>query len=162
MRSAAVKRMDAPAKRQPAEGSTLAERPGTSLVRDFVVILAIQLVGETVQRTTGIAVSGPVLGLGFLLILLMLRGGPWGTLATSARALLLYLPLLFVPAGAGVAAHFDLIRAEWMPILASLVGSSIVAIVVTAWTMRAVERWQERKGVPPWLRPASPEAEQQK
>jgi holin-like protein len=147
------------AERQDGERSKLAGRTGTSVVRDLVVILGIQLVGEMVQRITGIAIAGPVLGLVFLVILLILRGGPWGTLPTSARGLLHYLPLLFVPAGAGVAAHFELIRAEWMPIVASMVGSSIVTILVTAWTMRAIDRWQARRAVPPWLRPTSTEAE---
>src|ERR1041385_6959286 len=89
-----------------AERSSSTEPMGASLVRDFVVILGAELVGETMQRATGIAVPGPVLGLICLLILLIARGGPWGTLGTSARGLLRYFPVLFVPAGAGVAAHF--------------------------------------------------------
>jgi holin-like protein len=127
------------------EPSTPATQAGTSLIRDLAAIVGAQLIGEMVQRTTGIAIPGPVLGLVIFLIFLILRGGPWGTLSTSARGLLQYLSLLFVPAGAGVAAHFELIRAEWMPIVASVLGSSIVAILVTAWTMRAVERWQEKR-----------------
>jgi holin-like protein len=126
------------------------EQSAPSLIRDLVAIVGAQLIGEMVQRTTGVAIPGPVIGLVFFLTLLILRGGPWGSLPTSARGLLQYLSLLFVPAGAGVAAHFELIGAEWMPIVASVVGSSIVAILVTAWTMRAVERWQEkRRAVPP-------------
>lgn len=137
--------MDVRANQNAAEQSPPAAHAGTSLIRDLVAIVGAQLIGEMVQRATDVAIPGPVLGLVFLLVLLVLRGGPWGTLATSARGLLQYLSLLFVPAGAGVAAHFELIRAEWMPIVASVVGSSIVAILVTAWTMRAVERWQEKR-----------------
>jgi len=154
--------MDVRANRNAVEQSAPGAHAGTSLIRDLVAILGAQLIGEMVQRATGIAVPGPVLGLVFLLILLVLRGGPWGTLSTSARGLLQYLSLLFVPAGAGVAAHFKLIRAEWMPLVASVVGSSIVAILVTAWTMRAVERCQEkRRAIPSDPRLVPTEGERQ-
>lgn len=145
-----------------AERSRPAERAKTSLVRDLVVILGAQLAGEITQRITGIAIPGPVLGLIFLLILLIARGGPWGTFEANARGLLQYFPVLFVPAGAGIAAHFKLIEAEWIPIVASLVGSSIVAILVTAWTMRTVERWRERKAARQELRLAPTKVEHPK
>jgi len=157
-----VASVDVSASSQPAERAKPAERAATSVMRDLMVILGFQLVGELVQRMAGIAITGPVLGLVLLLIVLVLRGGPWATLPASARGLLNYLSLLFVPAGAGIAAHFQLIRAEWLPIVVSVVGSSIVAILVTGWTMRAVERWQERRAVSPRLRLVSSEAEQQK
>ncbi|HLH86983.1 MAG TPA: CidA/LrgA family protein [Xanthobacteraceae bacterium] len=131
-------------------------------MRDFAIILGAQLVGETLQRVGAIPIPGPVLGLIFLLLLLIVRGGPWGTLGTSARGLLQHFPVLFVPAGVGVAAHFELIQAEWMPIAASVVGSSIVAILVTAWTMRAVERWRERRAAASRLSLSPPEAEHRK
>lgn len=145
-----------------AEQSAPAGHGGTSLIRDLAFIVGAQLIGDMVQLTSGVAIPGPVLGLILFLILLILRGGPWGTLPASARGLLQYLSLLFVPAGAGVAAHFELIRAEWMPIVASVVGSSIVAILVTAWTMHAVEGWQEkRRAVPQAPRLAPTEGERQ-
>ncbi len=148
------------AKQNVVEQSAPAAHAGTSLIRDLVAIVGAQLLGEMVQRITLLAIPGPVLGLVILLVFLILRGGPWSTLPTSARGLLQYLSLLFVPAGAGIAAHFDLIQAEWTPIVASVVGSSIVAILVTAWTMRAVERWQERRiVVPPAPRVVSAERE---
>ena len=154
--------MSVPALAQPADPARPTERAGASLVRDLVVIMGAQLAGEMLQRIVAIPVPGPVLGLVLLLILLVMRGGPWNTLATNARGLLQYLPLLFVPAGAGVAAHFSLIRAEWVPIVASVVGSSIVAILVTAWTMRAVERLQARRAAAPRLRLIPSAGEQRK
>jgi holin-like protein len=116
-----------------------------SFISSLIVIFGCELAGEFAQQVTGIPVPGPILGLLLLLFVLIVRGGPSSSLQSTARGLLQYLPLLFVPAGAGVAAHLSLIGAEWVPISAALIGSSVIAILVTAFTMRAVERAQRRR-----------------
>ncbi len=117
----------------------------TSFTSALIPIFGCELAGEFMQQLTGIPVPGPILGLLLLLFVLIVRGGPSLSLQSTARGLLQYLPLLFVPAGAGVAAHLSLIGAEWIPITAALIGSSVIAILATAFTMRAVERAQRRK-----------------
>ncbi len=117
----------------------------TSIANGLIAIFGCELAGELAQQLTGIPVPGPILGLLLLLFVLIVRGGPSSSLQCTARGLLQYLPLLFVPAGAGVAAHLSLIGAEWFAITAALIGSSVIAILATAFTMRAVERAQRRK-----------------
>ncbi len=121
----------------------------TSFISNLIAIFGCELAGEFAQQLTGIPVPGPILGLLLLLCVLIVRGGPSSSLQSTARGLLQYLPLLFVPAGAGVAAHLSLIGAEWVPITAALVGSSVITILATAFTMRAVERAQRRKLLAP-------------
>ncbi len=122
-----------------------AAKDATSFTSGLIAIFGCELAGEFAQQLTGIPVPGPILGLLLLLFILIVRGGPSLGLQSTARGLLQYLPLLFVPAGTGVAAHLSLIGAEWIPITAALIGSSVIAIMATAFTMRAVERAQRRK-----------------
>jgi holin-like protein len=117
----------------------------TSFISNLLAIFGCELAGEFAQQVTGIPVPGPILGLLLLLFVLIVRGGPSSSLQSTARGLLQYLPLLFVPAGAGVAAHLSLIGAEWIAITAALIGSSVIAILATAFTMRAVDRTQRGK-----------------
>ena len=145
-------------KHQPPDRSTCTEREGSSLIRDLLVILGCQVTGEIAQRASSVAIPGPVLGLLLLLMVLVMRRGPWDSLQSNARGLLRHLPLLFVPAGAGVAAHLPLIRTEWLPITASVVGSSVIAILVTAFTMRAVERRERHRAVSQMSAPLSSQA----
>jgi holin-like protein len=133
-----------------------AGKDATSFTSGLIAIFGCELAGEFAQKLTGIPVPGPILGLLLLLFVLIVRSGPSSSLQSTARGLLQYLPLLFVPAGTGVAAHLSLIGAEWVPITAALVGSSVIAILTTAFTMRAVERAQRRKL--PELRPVPSEA----
>jgi holin-like protein len=107
----------------------------------FIVLIAFQLCGEGIASLTGLPIPGPVIGMALLLVALMIGGVTSESLQAGARALLQYLPLLFVPAGVGIVAYLPLIAAEWLPITIALLCSSVLAIIATAWTMLAVERW---------------------
>jgi len=110
------------------------------VLRVIALLLACQLVGEVVARATKIPVPGPVLGMALLLAgLLMLRRLP-DTLERVAQGLLGNLSLLFVPAGVGIVRYLDILRAQWLPIAAAIVGSTVLTMLVTAGVMLAVER----------------------
>jgi holin-like protein len=109
----------------------------------MAAIVSFEVAGDICQRALGLPIPGPVIGMALLLLALILRGQLPDGLERTATGLLSYLPMLFVPAGVGIMAHFKLIRAEWPALAAGLVGSSVLAIVATALTMRAVERAQK-------------------
>jgi len=72
--------------------------------------------------------------------LLVRRGIPEPVDAT-ARGLLGYLSLLFVPAGVGIVRYLDLIERWWVPIAAAIVGSTVLAMLVTFAVMHAFTRY---------------------
>jgi holin-like protein len=119
------------------------------LIRAFIVLIAFQLCGEAIASLAGLPIPGSVIGMTLLVMALVLRGAAPEFLQSGARGLLHYLPLLFVPAGVGIIAHLPLIAAEWLPITAALIASSVLTLIVTAAAMLAVERWLEvpRRGV---------------
>jgi holin-like protein len=75
-----------------------------------------------------------------LLGALLLRGAAPDTLRDTAQGLLSHLSLLFVPAGVGVIVHIGRLQDEWLAILATLVLSTILTLVLTAWAMRLLLR----------------------
>ncbi len=105
----------------------------------LALLLTCQLAGEVITRAANLPVPGPVLGMVLLLLgLLVLRRVPL-PLERTSRGLLENLSLLFVPAGVGVIQHLDILRAQWLPIAAAIVGSTILAMLVTAGAMLATE-----------------------
>jgi holin-like protein len=44
--------------------------------------------------------------------------------------------LLFVPAGVGVVEVFDVLRRQWMPIAVGVMGSTLLALLVTGMLMQ--------------------------
>ena len=114
------------------------------MIQGFLIILGCQLIGELIVVLLGLPLPGPVLGLVFLLIGLLLIGRIPDSVRQVSSGLLANLSLLFVPAGVGLVLHFDLLAEEWWIILLALIFSTLLAALVTAlmfrWLMRSVKR----------------------
>jgi holin-like protein len=102
----------------------------------LIVLLGFQLVGEILARALRLPLPGPVLGMLLLFGVLVVRGRMPASLERTTTQLLVYLPLLFVPAGTGVIVHLGLLRAEWPAVLLTLILSTLLTLVVTAYTLR--------------------------
>ena len=106
----------------------------------FIILLICQLLGEVLVIASGLPLPGPVVGMVLLFVGLVLRGGIPNGLDRMADGLLSHLSLLFVPAGVGVMLHAELIGAELLPIAGSVIISTMITIVVTAWIMQLLGR----------------------
>lgn len=103
-------------------------------------LYAFFCMGRALSALLHLPIPGVVLGLALLTaaIAALRRTSPHrelqfvATLNPAARPLLKYLGLLFVPAGAGVIEQWPLLRAEWLPVLAGLFGSTLLGLAITA------------------------------
>ena len=112
----------------------------------FLYLIGCQLIGELVREVTDLPIPGPVIGMFLLATMLIIGGGKDSDrvpcdLERTAGTLIHLMRLLFVPAGVGIIAEAPLLREEWLPILAALIGSTVLSIAVTGavmhWTMRS-------------------------
>ena len=112
------------------------------MLQALATLLVFQTVGEVITYALALPIPGPVLGMALLLAYLLLNDRAVAGLRPTCVELLKHLSLLFVPAGVGVMLHVTRIANEWLPIVAALLGSTALAIVVTAlvikWTSRAL------------------------
>lgn len=115
------------------------------MIGALALLLVCQLLGEGLARVLALPVPGPVIGLLLLLAWLFARGGVPEDLERVTATLLGNLSLLFVPAGVGVLAHWPAIRDIWPALALALLGSTLLALAVTAWTLRGVEFLQDRQ-----------------
>ncbi|MDD5296209.1 MAG: CidA/LrgA family protein [Rhodocyclaceae bacterium] len=106
----------------------------------LTILLLFQLLGEILVQWLGLPVPGPVLGMIFLFLALAWRGGPSEELRQTSNTLLQHLSLLFVPAGAGITVHFARLGDEWLPILLSVLVSTVLTIAVTSLVLRFLLR----------------------
>ena len=106
----------------------------------LTLILTCQLAGELVTRFFGLPLPGPVAGMALLFGLLAIKRSVPPEIGAVSDALLKHLALLFVPAGVGVMAHFDLLGQDWLPISVALVGSTLATIAITALIMTRLSR----------------------
>lgn len=108
------------------------------MLNAITLLLLFQLAGEAIAMYFGLPVPGPVIGMALLFVALAWRGGPSLPMRESAQNLLQHLSLLFVPAGVGIMLHFQRLADEWLPIVVALVVSTLLAIAVSALTVRAL------------------------
>jgi putative effector of murein hydrolase LrgA (UPF0299 family) len=110
------------------------------MIEALSILLSCQLIGDIVAQMMSPSVPGPVIGMMLLFAALVWRGGVPEELGHTANGLLRNFSLLFVPAGVGVMANLELLRAEWLPIMVSIIGSTLIAMTVTALLMNRLDR----------------------
>ncbi len=131
------------------------------MISGLALLLIAQLLGEVIADLFNLPIPGQVVGMVLLLVILIVAGRKGRDacamcpgLETASQALLKHLALFFVPAGTGIVVYFALIQQEWLAITVALIGSTAIAIGVTALTMRAIMR----RGKPAPAPGKSPEA----
>ncbi|KQT62943.1 MULTISPECIES: CidA/LrgA family protein [unclassified Aureimonas] len=123
------------------------------MLQGLFVLLACQLIGEAVAHLLNVPVPGPVIG---ILVLIAYQAGldrlaagrPVQTLERVQAAgdgLLKYLGVMFIPAGVGVAQSYGLILAHGISLIATLVGSTVITLLVTVGVFRLAARLHEEE-----------------
>jgi holin-like protein len=104
-------------------------------------VLAVFLgAGMLVVDGARLPVPGSVLGMVLLTGALQLRWIRLAWVRPAADLLLRHMGLLFVPPGVAVLVHAELIRAEWLPIVAGSAVSTVAVLVVVGRVQQRLER----------------------
>ncbi|MGM0541364.1 MAG: CidA/LrgA family protein [Pseudomonadota bacterium] len=114
----------------------------------ITILLVYQLVGELIVLTLDLPVPGPVVGMILLLLNLIIKPPFAIQLEAPTGLLLSHLSLLFIPAGVGVMVHLARLQQEWLAISVALIISTILGLLVTAWSMMAIYKLLNWKKVP--------------
>jgi holin-like protein len=101
--------------------------------------------GEVLTRLDLLPVPGPVIGLVLLYLDLLWHQNLPDDLGRLADRMLALFGLLFVPAGVGVVAHADVLRAEFLPIVAAIVGGTTVTLLATVAALVLARSWTRRR-----------------
>ena len=106
-------------------------------LRGMALLLLCQSAGELAARGFELPLPGPVLGM-LLMLALLAWPAVRRPVEAAADAVLTHLSLLFVPVGVGVITHLALISEFGGRLAAVLLLSTLVGLVVTALTLRAL------------------------
>ncbi len=110
------------------------------MLSSIAIVLGYQIVGELISRVTGLPVPGSVIGMTLMLLSFLVKDNLIEKVRPTAGVLLANLSLLFVPAGVGIMRHGQRFINEGVGIMISLVASTVIAMLVTAWVIQAVEK----------------------
>lgn len=106
------------------------------MIYTLLILLIFQALGEGCAYFFQWPVPGPVLGMLFLFVAMLFRKELAQQLTPTVHEFLKHLSLLFIPASVGIMLHGQRLFAEFLPISAALIVSSIASIVVTALVLK--------------------------
>jgi holin-like protein len=113
---------------------------GGIMVNAIIILLSFQLIGEIIIRTSSLPIPGPVVGMLLLFVTMLLRDSLVSRVEQTAQYILQNLTLLYVPAAVGIVVHLHLVQSEGLPIIITLVGSTLVTLTLTALSMNFLVR----------------------
>lgn len=103
------------------------------MFRQLAIIIGCLAVGEFIVWLTGVCVPSSILGM--LLLTTLLKAGvvrlEW--VETASNFLVKNMGFFFVPPGVALMLYFDIIRAEFLPIVVATVLSTMLVLVTTGW-----------------------------
>lgn len=110
------------------------------MIKQLFVILSCLALGHLVVWAVGINFPGSIIGM-----LLMTAGLQMGiikldSVKEASDALISNMALFFVPNGVALMLYFDIIKAEFWPIVIATLVSTLVVLAATGWTYQLVRR----------------------
>lgn len=115
------------------------------MLRGFLLILVFQCVGEGIKAITGIFLPGAVIGMLLLFTALCLGSGRFSffkastvpeSLDKASQQLITLLPLLFMPAAAGVFFLDERFNQQWLAIGVAVVVGTVLSLLFNVVVMR--------------------------
>ena len=106
------------------------------MIRGLLILMLFQGLGEFISKGLTLTIPGPVIGMGCLLAVLLVKKEVDGDLAAVSAAFSQHLGLLFVPAAVGVVSFLPVLNAHGWAVALVLLLSVAITIVATALVLR--------------------------
>lgn len=94
---------------------------------------------------TGISIPSSIIGMLLLAALLQMKAVKLDWVKGMSDFLIGNLGFFFVPPGVALMLYFDLIKAEWLPIVVATVVSTILVLITTGWTDQYLRKLNDKK-----------------
>ena len=104
----------------------------------FGIILSILLLGQVVQNHFQLPIPSTVIGMMLLLLLLIFKIIKLEWVEGVGQVLLDNLSLMFIPAGVGIMKELHIFKGQVIPILVTVVLTTLIVMVVTGYTVQAL------------------------
>jgi len=111
----------------------------------LAVLCFFQALGEWVSVLSGLPIPGPVLGMVFLFITLLLEPRLSHHIAAPAEKLLKSMMIMFIPVCVGIMTSYTLLKGQWLALVVAIVISTVLAMVVGALVMQKVMKRLEKQ-----------------
>ncbi|MCQ2253628.1 MAG: CidA/LrgA family protein [Bacteroidales bacterium] len=121
------------------------------MILQFLIIFGFLAIGELIVWATGIKFPSCIIGMLLLTLSLKMNWIKEKWVSKISAFLLDNLGLFFVPPGVSLMLYFDLIKAEFLPIVMATLISTVVVLVFSGWTHQIIrnliKKHNEKNGI---------------
>ena len=114
------------------------------MVRQCFILFGCMALGELVVALTGLKLPSSIIGMLLLTLLLKAKVIKLEWVRGLTDFLIANLGFFFVPPGVALMLHFDLIKAELVPILGATLVSTALVLLVTGHTHQMVTKGERK------------------
>ena len=122
------------------------------MVRQCFILFGCMAAGELITMLTGVKLPSSIIGMLLLTLLLKVKVIKLEWVRGLTDFLIANLGFFFVPPGVAIMLYFDIIKAQFVPIVAASVVSTVLVLAVTGWVHQIYgrtvkhEKTTEKKG----------------
>lgn len=110
------------------------------MIRQCAILFGCLALGELAVWLTGVRLPSSIIGMLLLTLFLKLGWVKLQWVQGLSDFLIAHLGFFFVPPGVALMLHFDIITAQFWPIVLSAALSTMLVIVVTGWVHQIARR----------------------
>ena len=114
------------------------------MVRQCFILFGCMAAGELITMLTGVKLPSSIIGMLLLTLLLKVKVIKLEWVRGLTDFLIANLGFFFVPPGVALMLHFDLIRAELLPIVGATLVSTALVLLVTGHTHQVVAKGEKK------------------
>ncbi len=111
------------------------------MIRQCSILFGCLALGELIVYLTGVKLPSSILGMLLLTLFLELGWVKLEWVQGLSNFLVANLGLFFVPSGVALMLYFDIIKAQFLPIVVATVVSTVLVLVVTGWVHQLVRKY---------------------
>lgn len=122
------------------------------MIRQLAILFGCLALGELIITLTHIPLPSSILGMLLLTLLLKLKVIRLEWVRSISDFLVTNIGFFFVPPGVAIMLYFDIIKAQFVPIVTASVVSTVLVLAVTGWVHQIYgrtvkhEKIKEKKG----------------
>ena len=103
------------------------------MIRQLAILFGCLALGELIITLTHIPLPSSILGMLLLTLLLKLKVIRLEWVRSISDFLVTNIGFFFVPPGVAIMLYFDIIKAQFVPIVTASVVSTVLVLTVTGW-----------------------------
>ena len=111
------------------------------MIRQCSILFGCLALGELIVYLTGVRLPSSIIGMLLLTLFLQLGWIKLEWVQGLTNFLVVNLGFFYVPSGVALMLYFDIIQAQFWPIVVATLVSTVLVLVVTGWVHQLVRKY---------------------